>query len=73
MASGPLLCGYFKNFEVKILLLNRALRFFGFKLVGKYQLLLIFLPNINSHLGVMDSNLGSKKHPYTQIKLRHGL
>ena len=72
MASGPLLCGYFKNFEVKILLLIRALRYLCFKLVGKCQLLLIFLPNINSHIGVKDSNLGIK-HPYTHIKLRHGL
>ncbi len=54
----------FKNFEVKILLLNRTLRYFCFKLVGKCQLLSIFLPNINSHLGVKDSNLGIK-HPYT--------
>jgi len=30
------------------------------------------LPNINSHLGVKDSNLGIK-HPYTHIKLRHGV
>jgi len=49
-----------KNFEVKILLLNRALRYFCFKLVGKCQLLFIFLPNINSHLGVKDSHLGVK-------------
>ena len=86
MASGPLLCGYFKNFEVKILLLNRALSYFCFKLVGKCQLLLIFLPNINSHLGVKDSNAGVKdsnpgakdsnlgiKHPYTYIKPKLGL
>jgi len=38
--------------------------FTTFKLVGKCQLLLIFLPNINSHLGVKDSDLGIK-HPYT--------
>jgi len=72
VASGPILCGYFKIFEVKIIILNRALRYFCFKLVGKCQLLLIILPNINSHLGVEDSNLGIK-HPYTHIKLRHGL
>ncbi len=79
MASGPLLCGCLKRFEVKILLLNRALRYFCFKFVGKCQLLLIFLPNIKSHLGVKDSNLGVQdsnlgiKHPCTHIELRHGV
>jgi len=34
---GSLLCGYFKNFEMNIIILNRALRYFCFKLVGKCQ------------------------------------
>jgi hypothetical protein len=47
---------------------DQAFRYFCFKLVGKCQLLLIFLPNINSHLGVKDSDLGIK-HPYTFFPL----
>jgi len=43
-----------------------------FKLVENANYFLSIFPNINSHLGVKDSNLGIT-HPYTHIKLRHGL
>jgi len=53
VAIAPLLCGYFKTFEVKIIILNRGLNYFCFRSVGKCQFLILsFLPNINSHLGV---------------------